>query len=363
MIRSQEMTARERLINALEGREVDRIPWSPFLAYVWEHFPKDIQDRGQCEFLKEIGADPLWRGAVCPVAQSTPGMEIRNIEVSDGVITELVTPVGSIQLRYRLSSEGNTMFLVEHPLKSEEDFKVQLWIEEHTEIMMADQGPVSDALSWDGLVIGMMTPRSKTAFQLLVEHLVGTEELAYALYDYPDTVESLLQAMVENDLKAVRLAAESDLQYFLTWEDSSTQNYSPVMYRKYIAPEIRSFCDILAPYGKSYIQHACGHVKDLLPIMKESGVKAVESLASPPTGNVEMADARGSLGADVGIIGGIEPTKFLNLSIRELEPYVEQVIADCSGGPFVLANSDSCPPGVSVEKFKLVGQIVRRMAG
>jgi uroporphyrinogen-III decarboxylase len=74
-----------------------------------------------------------------------------------------------------------------------------------------------------------------------------------------------------------------------------------------------------------------------------------------------LKDARDILGDKVGIIGGIEPTKLLSLDISELEPYVEQVIADGSGGPFVLSNSDSCPPGVSIEKLQLVGQMVRRI--
>jgi len=43
-----------------------------------------------------------------------------------------------------------------------------------------------------------------------------------------------------------------------------------------------------------------------------------------------------------------------------LEPYVESVIADGKGGGFLLANSDSCPPGVTVEKFKLVADVARR---
>jgi hypothetical protein len=58
----------------------------------------------------------------------------------------------------------------------------------------------------------------------------------------------------------------------------------------------------------------------------------------------------------MGIIGGIEPTMFLNLTIEQLEPYVRGVIAEGAGGPFVLANSDSCPPGVTMEKFKRRGR-------
>jgi hypothetical protein len=46
-------------------------------------------------------------------------------------------------------------------------------------------------------------------------------------------------------------------------------------------------------------------------------------------------------------------------SEAELGPYVETVIADATGGPFVLANSDSCPPGVTVEKFRRVADVAK----
>jgi len=111
--------------------------------------------------------------------------------------------------------------------------------------------------------------------------------------------------------------------------------------------------------GKHYVQHACGHVAALTERMRNHGVFAIESISPPPTGNLTIRDAREMIGASMGIIGGIEPTHFLNLTEPELGPYVESVIEDAHGGPFVLANSDSCPPGVSMEKFKLVAKVAR----
>ena len=58
------MTSRERLLAALRGNEVDRLPWSPFLAYWWDYQPQAIQERGQVAFLREIGADALLRGFI-----------------------------------------------------------------------------------------------------------------------------------------------------------------------------------------------------------------------------------------------------------------------------------------------------------
>lgn len=358
----EQMTARERITAALKGQSLDRIPFCPFLAYVWEYFPHEIQQRGQLAFHAEIGADPLWRGAPCPVVQEVPGIEVRWAEDKGRINQETITPVGALRQVHLRSESGNTHFLIEHPLKTEEDYKVQLWIEEHTQYNLNLQ-PVQQHFAGEGcegLSFGMLVPRGKTAFQLMIEHLAGTEELQYALIDFPETVETLWQAMMANNLRAAALAAEAPYDYFITWEDSSTQNYSPLQYEQFITPEIRQYCAILGAQGKAYIQHACGHVKDLVAHMKADGVYAVESLSPPPTGNLSLRDARALIGAEMGIIGGIEPVHFLDLPFHDLEAYVEQVIADGAGGPFILANSDSCPPGVTVEKFKLVADVARR---
>ncbi|MCY2930780.1 MAG: hypothetical protein NTV86_15040 [Planctomycetota bacterium] len=361
---AEQMTSTERIGAALKGQPVDRIPWSPFLAYVWEHFPKEIQDLGQVEFHNRIGGDPLWRGAPCPVrAETDPRVRYANHDENGLGVTVVETPVGSLRWGGRASVQGNTTFLVEHPLKKPEDYKVQMWIEEHTKIVYDDQCVVDHMRNYGdiGLSVAMLIPRGKSAYQSLVEHHVGTEELVYAMCDYPETVEALLAVMVARDLEAARLAAGCGAyEYFLTWEDSGTQNYSPDQYARYIGAEIGQWCGILSASGKKYVQHACGHVKALVPLMRSHGTAVIESVCQPPTGNVSMADVRRLGGGEFGIIGGIEPTAFLRRSPEELIPYVEEMIDQASGGPFVLANGDSCPPGVTMEKFKLVGDIVRR---
>jgi hypothetical protein len=112
-----EMTAKERLTCALEGRPVDRLPFSPFLAYVWEHFPAAIQERGQLAFLQEVGADPLWRGAPCSVRVSVPGLEEKRTEDADHIDILTVTPVGKLHAIWAKSQEGTTAFLWEHQVR------------------------------------------------------------------------------------------------------------------------------------------------------------------------------------------------------------------------------------------------------
>ena len=363
-----DLNARERLIAALEGCTPDRVPFSPFLAYVWESLPASVQAAGQLAFHTRIGADPLWRGAPCPVRVHLPAtVTTRSWQEGPRRCVETVTPVGALRRTYlKTPAAGDqTEFLVEHPLKTEDDLRIQLWIEEHTEYTL-DLEPVRQHLAGDGAVglsLGMLLPRAKAAFQDLVEHLMGTEELAYALADYRETVEALWQAMVANDLRAAELALEAPYRYFITWEDSGTQNYAPSAYRRYIATEVAQWVALLESDGRRYIQHACGHLRAILGAMQASGAHGVESLSPPPTGDITLAEARALVGETWPIIGGIEPTRFLQLSLDELGPYVEQVLADGMGpngvGRFVLANSDSCPPGVTVAKFARVAEVAR----
>ena len=194
----------------------------------------------------------------------------------------------------------------------------------------------------------------------MVEHWCGTEALTYALYDFPEVVEECLAVMRQNDLKAARFSAETEVDAFIFWEDSSTTNISPAMFEAYTAPEINEWGRILHENGKLLIHHACGHLKHLIPAMCRTEIDMIESISPPPTGDVDIREATAMMPAHIGLIGGIEPTFFQNCTMDELEARVYHLLDAMKGKRFVLANSDSCPPGVAYEKFKLVSDIVRR---
>ncbi len=356
--------SKELLRAALLGQETERVLFAPNLAYLFPTLPEDIQALGHMGFCELVGADQLNRSGPVAVKAVLPEKAEVKISLNEGVEEVLtITPVGTIRQTYERTAISNSRFPVEHPLKTEEDYKVAMWLEENMRFE-PDSVAVKKCFAEnpDALNIGMLIPRGrKSAFQCMIENLVGTEKLIYDLYDFPETVNALWELMVGNNLKAVEKALESDYEFFITWEDSSTQNYSPEMYEDYIATEIMQWCSILNSGGKHYIQHACGHVKNILPSMNKQGILAVESLSPAPTGNISVKDARRILDSNIGIIGGIEPTELLNKSVNELTPYVEQIIEDAKGGPFILANADSCPPGVSIEKFKHISRLVKEL--
>lgn len=356
-----EMTPKERLLAAIRGKEVDRVPWSPFLAYYWDYLPKEIQKRGQLDYLLEMGADPLLRGFFTLFHAERKKCEISEKQQGNKRYKTYETKVGTLVEEYTYSTVANSWFLTGHPVKTEEDFKVLQYISEHTVItenrnaFEEDNRIVGDR----GLHLPLLGVGGKTAFQSLVESWCGTVELVYALYDYSEVVEECLAVMQAKNLETVTASVKSSAEGFIFWEDSSTTNISPDLFEKYTAPEINQWGKCIHENDKLLIHHACGHLKDLLPLMAKTEIDMVESVSPPPTGNIEILDAIKLLPDHIGIIGGIEPTFFENCSMDQLEAYVREVLSGMRGERYVLANSDSCPPYVAHEKFLRISELVR----
>ncbi len=354
------MKTKERLLAAIAGRETDRTAWSPFLAYYWEFLHKDVQVAGQVQYLQSLGADPLLRGFHTLYRAEYPG---EKRETTDGRkrTVEYSTPVGKLTEEYTFAQAANTWFLTRHPVQNTQDMAVLVYLFENMRIYPDDDAFLADdaALGDDGLYLPVIGVNGKTAFQSLLEHWVGTEQLVYFVYDEPEWVQTCLDAMRARSLETVRLSVQTPAKGFITWEDTSTTNISPGMFSQYIAPELNAWADIIHDAGKLLVHHACGHLKDLLPLMAETRVDCVESISPPPTGNVAFdAAAKILAGGGLSTIGGIEPTVLLNSKMDELRVYTENLLEAMKGYPFILANSDSCPPGVAEEKFKMITELV-----
>lgn len=347
------MSAKERLLNAITGREIDRVPWSPFLAYYWEHQPPEIQKTGQVRYLKQIGADPLLRGFHSLFKTRFHNCDFRSCTQGNQRCDTFETKVGTLKEVYTWSPIAKSWFLTVHPVKNTEDFQTLQYLYENMEIIphLADFETDYQDLGNDGLYLPVLGVNMKTSFQSLIERWCGTVDLTYALYDFPETVEECLSVMQERDRETVRISLNSSAEGFIFWEDSSTTNISPDFFSQYTAPQINDWGAMIHTEHKLLIHHACGHLRNLLPLIAETNIDMVESVSPPPTGNIEIEDAFALLPEHIGIIGGIEPTFFERCSCGDLKEYVQHLLHVSANKRFILGNSDSCPPGVSHEKL------------
>ena len=357
------MTPKERLLAAIKGEPIDRVPFSPFLAYYFETLDAKTQEKGMLDYLEKMNADPLLRGFYAPWS----GV-YKNCTISENIIGKKKTiirqtPKGDLTEEYTYVLDANTWFLTKHPVETKDDLSKLIYCFEDLQINPEIEGfnAILKDIGERALVLNTVGTNAKSAFQSLLEHWIGTENLIYMCYDYPDEIEQVLDVMKRKSLKTIEYTAESESEACISWEDSSTTNISPAMYEKYIAPEITEWVNILKQSDTLYIQHACGHLKDLLLPISKQGVAAIESVSPPPTGNITIEEALDIVPNNVALIGGIEATFILNCSMKELEEYVEHVLTLNKGRKYILANSDSCPPGVDYKKFTRIAELVRQI--
>ena len=356
-----QMTSKQRLLNSLRGLETDHLAWSPFLAYFWDFQPESITKKGMLEFYKEIGADPLFRGFCTIIKKNYKGTNINEIKKNDQKKVVYETKLGNLEFLYVFAKESNSWFLKEHPIKDKEDLKKLILMYE-TLIVEPDFTKYENGLKYvndEALLIPIIGTEMKTSFQSLLEHWVGTVNLNYMIYDYPELIDEVLDVMRKKSLDAVNIACECKAEAFIFWEDSSTTNISPNQFTQYVAPEINNWGNILHKRDKLLIHHACGLIKDLVPLMAKTNIDIIESISPPPTGNIYTYEAKELLPESIGLIGGIDAVVLESSTINELYEYTKDIIIKTKCKRFILGNSDSCPPGVDIEKFKMISRLVK----
>lgn len=355
------MTSKQRILSALKGEEIDHVPWSPFLAYYWEHQSKEVQEGGQVKFLEGIGADPLIRGAedILPVTIKYEKSNVYEVKNKGEIRKFYETPVGTITELY-IEAPG-TWFQKEHSIKTTDDLRVLKYL--HDDMYFTDNFEELNRKIREygerALMVPIIGVNRKTAFQSLLEQWFGTEALVYAVFDYRDQIDECLKSMRKASVEYLKIAVESEGEAFISWEDTSTTNINPAWFLDFIAPEINDWCDIIHGKDKLYFHHACGHLDALVDLIAETEIDALESISPPPTGNIAIQKAREVLPERIAIIGGIEPVIFERESLDFVLDYTRKLLDDMKGSRYILANSDSCPPGVSLEKFKSISGMVK----
>ena len=348
-----EMTPRERLLASIYGKPVDYIPFSPFLAYYFDFLPEQIRAKGELSYLQKMGADPLLRGGICAYEIRSHSCSLTQTVQGNKRYETIHTPKGDLFSEYTYVKQANTWFLTKHPVSGTEQLAAAIAYFEDLEVVekIKEANEQVDKLGENGLHLALLGTHMKSAYQYLLENFVGTEQLIYLTMDDPDALDELLFVMQKKNMETVSVTAKSNVLGCISWEDSSTTNINPSLYETYIAPEISKWCTVLADAQKPYIQHACGHIKNLISPMAAQGVTAIESISPAPTGNVSIKEAFSVLPKHVSLIGGIDATQMLNATTEELLSYSQELIDAKGEHGFILANSDSCPPGVSFDKF------------
>jgi len=383
MRHDNKMTSRERILVALHGQAVDRIPFVPLIdSYTLMDMPPEIIGASagpiidietQASAAHALGCDVMVRHVISAVPPEgrVPHLESlgrfgapieARADFDAGELSEIIeTPLGTLTAIWKFTDKAGWIPHMVKPLVSNfEELKIFHFAVDHLE---ADQPPqpydyymqVAKGIGDDGIATASV-PNSPLMF--LIEMAWGLENTYYLLQDHPAEVEDILEKLHVSLKRHVEVFAEGPAQVVIQYENTSSTLLSPDIFRRYCLPRLNEYADILMGAGKTFLVHMCGKLQAFVGDIDGGRFTGIADIPPPPTGDLPLDEAKTRMPEKI-VIGGIDPTVFLSHDTKLLEAEVSGLIERIKPHRGVLLGSaDTAPRGTPVENFRLIGKLV-----
>ncbi len=398
MDQSTTMTKRERLLAVMRGERPDRIPFIDRmdLWYGNRTYTNTMPERYQGMSLREIHED-VGMGRIKfenPYAYRLRGVEMTVTfreeqiihdadptfkwfpggwapdfvarDVAGDTLIELKTPVGNLSLIYGVSEEmvpqgGLDPYLKKHLLTGEEDWPIIKWLLERAEyVPLYDEFFAQDAqMGPDGILIPWP---NRVPFQQLLLEYMGEVPLFYAVYDQPKFVQKLMDLVDERFTDDMYQLANFDFPYIEFPDNLDGMMTNPQLFEQFNLPQYQKYADILHSQGKVVGSHTDGGLRQLLPLLAESGLDICESITPAPLTDMTF-DEVWQAWADKGpMIWGAIPSLLLEETYTEqqLQDFVYHILDTVGDQPIILGISDMVVGQNLIERVRWIAETIEQ---
>lgn len=364
-IRSEKpMNGRERFINVMEYRPVDRVP--NYEAGVWGQ----TIDRWEAEGLSRLDAHWDWftgdesfgmdaREFIPVNFDMMPGFEHKVIERTERY--EIFRDSKGITRKALLEgTAGGTRAsmdeFIDFPVKKPEDFQALKYRYE----MHASRYPIQ----WESI----MLPRWKNREHPLIlgrncqtlgyywraREWLGTENLCYAWYDHPEMMHDMMKFITDITMMIAKpVLAKTDVDYVMISEDLAMKSgplLSPDTYREFIFPEMKRLVDWFKANGVRYVAvDSDGNCEDIIPLFLEAGVDAIWPLER--ASDMDPIRIRKEFGRGMRLWGAVDKRE-LAKDKKAIDDHLATMLPLIDEGGFFPTVDHTVPPDVSLENFR-----------
>ncbi len=160
----------------------------------------------------------------------------------------------------------------------------------------------------------------------------GMEDIMLDFGFRRDYLEILLGTISEIMLESLDILLDNhgdgiDIVYIA--DDYCSQQgslFSPDDFRRFIMPYLRKVADKTHARGKKFLLHVCGSVRNLIPLIIEAGVDALEPLQTRATG-MDPYELKKEFGKDLCFYGGMDLQHVLcKGSVQDVENEARRLI-------------------------------------
>ena len=198
-----------------------------------------------------------------------------------------------------------------------------------------------------------------------VRDMLSFEGLAYAMYDYPDMVEDMVETrcqLVEDSLD--QLLGQIDFDFATGWEDICFKN-GPIVsvdfFRNVVTPRYKRIGDRLRAHGIDLWYTDCdGDVRPILPLMMEGGINCL--FPFEVNGCAHPGELFRDYGKELRIMGGVDKIE-LGKGKKAIKAYMETLVPLVERGGYIPFCDHRCPPNVNPQDYLYYLDLKEKMFG
>jgi uroporphyrinogen decarboxylase len=328
------MNSKQRVLNALMRKPVDRVP-----VFMWYH----PQTARRLAAALEIPVTGL---------PSVLGDDVRQTWVSnnyamEGIVHEHEGDRHSDFWNIRWVKRGDFNQIEEHPLRnaSPETILQYQFPYEQIDSLIRLMGPVMQ--HQDGYFIGCdISP----CFFEFYNRLRGMENAILDFVENPELTQIMLARCGDFALALARAAVKAyKLDWLWTGDDVGSQNgmiMSPQMWQEMIKPHLKKLFAV-GRNAKLFVAfHSCGAIRPIIPDLIEIGLDVLNPIQCNCPG-MDPSELKKEFGKSLSFMGGVDTQEMLpNSTPAEVYSVTSRLIESMTsdGGGYILAASHTIPP-------------------
>ena len=333
------MTDRERILAAIRGDPVDRLPWVPRLEF-WHRaklrdgsLPEELRTLSLAEIASRLGVGQyavvpdftdrrretdmidqalgIFRLPTLLHETTLEGVDRRVERRGRETIVEYRTPVGTVRTATVFTEEmlaggASVPWTTEHAIREPRDFETVGYIFSHLKVEPQSEGYLAlrEQVGDEGIVVGYVSGMACPMHHIMKE-MMRVEDFFYALHDQPAAVERLAERMAPYYESIKSIVADSPAEVALlggNYDDTITY---PPFFEKHFVPPLREYAETLHRKGKYLMCHTDGENRKLLPLYLDAGFDVADSVCPHPMTSCTLEELREAFADRIAIWGGV----------------------------------------------------------
>ena len=184
---------------------------------------------------------------------------------------------------------------------------------------------------------------------------MGTEGLSYAFYDEPELIHDMCEFIADYSIELVKpILEKTDADYVMINEDMAMKSgplLSPKTYKEFIYPNMVKLVSYLKSHGVKYVfVDTDGNSEPLIPLLMDAGVDGLWPLERASVDQDPMF-LRKKYGKSLRLTGAVDKRE-LAKDKKAISEHLKTFIPLIEEGGFIPTVDHTVPPDVSLENFR-----------